>query len=188
VKKKIIAIIGPDGSGKSSIIIKITKKLRKYKINYKQFHLKPSFFPTKNIVVKNPHDQIYRSEIFSLFKLIYWIILFRVYFLINFFDHKKIYIFDRYPDDILIDDIRYRFKLNKTITKNLLNLLPRPNLWINMTGKPKIIWERKKEINLITLTKLLKKYHNFLKDYNNHINVTNFKKIDKIYENIISKL
>ncbi len=188
MKKKIIAIIGPDGSGKSSIIIKIIKKLQKNKVNYKHFHLKPNFFPIKNIVVKNPHDQIYRSEIFSLFKLVYWIILFRIYFLVNIFDHKKIYIFDRYPDDILIDNVRYRFKLNKTITKYLLNLLPRPNLWINMTGNPYVIWERKKEINLKILTKLLKKYHNFLKNYNNHINITNFKKIDKIYKSIISKL
>ena len=96
-------------------IIKITKKLRKYKINYKQFHLKPNFSNQK-YCCKNPHDQIYRSEIFSLFKLIYWIILFRVYFLINFLIIKK-FLFLIDPDDILIDDIRYRFKLNKTITK-----------------------------------------------------------------------
>ena len=70
--------------------------------------------------------------------------------MINFFDHKKIYIFDRYPDDILIDDIRYRFKLNKTITKNLLKFVSSTknehpiclfiNIYFNSSNIPAAPW------------------------------------------------
>jgi len=182
----ILSVIGPDGSGKTSIIKKLTEKLSKEKIKYKYFHLKPEVL-SKNKPVSDPHNQIPRSKFLCFLKIIYWLILFRVYFILSFFSNTKIYIFDRYPDDLLIDYKRYRFKLDDKITIALLKLFPRPSIWINMTGDAKEIWNRKKEIELEVLGRLLIKYSNFVKD-KNHLSIKELDDYEKIYNFIFKNL
>lgn len=182
----IISIVGPDGSGKTSIINKLMEKLSSKKIKYKCFHLKPELLK-KNNPVSDPHNQIPRSKFLSFLKIIYWLILFRVYFSLRLFSKTKIYIFDRYPDDLLIDYKRYRFKLDDKITIALLKLFPRPSIWINMTGDANEIWNRKKEIKLEVLGKLLIKYSNFVKD-KNHLNIKKLDEYEKIYNFIFNNL
>ena len=88
----IISIVGPDGSGKTSIINKLMEKLSSKKIKYKCFHLKPELLK-KNNPVSDPHNQIPRSKFLRFLKIIYWLILFRVYFSLRLFSKTKIYIF-----------------------------------------------------------------------------------------------
>jgi len=45
---RIIAIIGPDGSGKTTFSKQLIKKLFKKKIFFKYFHLKPNVIKKKN--------------------------------------------------------------------------------------------------------------------------------------------
>lgn len=182
----IITVIGPDGSGKTTIIKKLTDKLTNKNIKYKYFHLKPNIFQG-NKPVTDPHNQTPRSKILSLIKIIYWLILFRIYFTLSLFSKTKLYIFDRYPDDLLIDQKRYRFSLNNHITSLILRLFPRPAIWINMTGEAKEIWCRKKEIRLEVLKLQLDKYLNFVKK-KNHLNITKLEEFQKIYDFINKNL
>ena len=57
---KIIVILGPDGSGKSTFSKKITQNLKKKKIKIKNYHLVPSFslIKKKAKIVTNPHAKI----------------------------------------------------------------------------------------------------------------------------------
>lgn len=184
--KIILSVIGPDGSGKTSIIKKLKEKLSKENIKYKYFHLKPELL-SKNKPVSDPHNQIPRSKFMSFLKIIYWLILFRVYFILRFFSNTKIYIFDRYPHDLLIDNKRYRFKLDDKITIAFLKLFPQPAMWINMTGDAYDIWKRKKEVKLGVLEIQLIKYSNFIKD-KNHLNIKKLDEYEKIYNFISNNL
>jgi len=161
-KNIIITFLGPDGSGKTTLIKKVEKHLLLKKINVSIFHLKPFFFKNINTkIVNNPHNQIPRSKLFSFMKLCYWLLLYNFFFLISFIRPRKIYLFDRYADDILIDPIRYRFNLDKKLTTFILNLFPRPDLWIILNIKPNIIWKRKQEIKYKVLLKQIKNYKKF---------------------------
>ena len=177
----IISILGPDGSGKSTLIKVLKKKLLRQKKKLKTFHLKPYFVSNKKAkIVKNPHNQVLRSNFLSFLKLLYWLIIFRLYFIIKIFIPSDIFLFDRYPNDILIDPKRYRFKLSSKLSENILKFFPRPDLWIIMIEKPKIIWSRKQEVDYETLIKQINKYKKFAKNKKNSIIFSQRNNISKI--------
>lgn len=189
LKKNItIVFLGPDGSGKTTMIKILQKKLNREKLNYKLFHLKPDFYKSKTNIVKNPHNQVPRSKLLSFVKLFYWLIIYRLFFLINFFKKNNLVIFDRYAHDVLIDPIRYRYSLNNNLSELILKFFPKPDLWIFMMNKPEIVWKRKKEVQLHILKDQLKKYLNFKKKYKNSIICSQKKDIRKIQKYINSQL
>ena len=74
------------------------------------------------------------------------------------------------------------------ITKFLLNFLPHPDLWINVSGNFKEIWRRKKETKQLVIKKQLKSYKKFMK---NKINMIEIKKKDdylKIIKYLVNKI
>ena len=77
-------------------INRLFNKEFKKKINTIKIHLKPAIFKKKKHIVKNPHNQIPRSSIFSNFKLFYWLLIFWIYFYLilkkNFFFRQISYI------------------------------------------------------------------------------------------------
>ena len=188
-KDIIITFLGPDGSGKTTLIKKVKKKLLSKKINVSVFHLKPFFLKNTNFkIVNNPHKQIPRSMLFSLMKLCYWFLIYKIYFFLSFVRPGKIYLFDRYVDDILIDPIRYRFNLGKKLTSYILNYFPRPDLWIILNIKPKTIWKRKKEIKYNVLLKQLKDYKKFSNKKKNSILFSDKKNLKIIEDFILKKI
>ena len=184
----IVAFLGPDGSGKTFVINNLKKKLEKKKISLQIIHLKPDLIKNKKIkIVKFPHKKPKRSYLISICKLLYWLFIFRIFFIKNFFSKQKLFMFDRYPHDILIDPLRYRYNFNIYLTKIILSLFPQPDLWIHLKNKPEIIWKRKKEIAYEDLLHQLKDYKNFFKNKKNLI-INNYKKDLKIIEINIIKL
>ena len=108
----IISFMGVDGSGKTTI----SKKIKKLYIKSKYLHLKPYIlFKDHRTVIKNPHKLKKSTSIISFLRLLSWLISYKVFFLIS--KNAKIYIFDRYAHDILIDPHRYKHNLSENITK-----------------------------------------------------------------------
>jgi len=180
-KNIIITFLGPDGSGKTTLINSIAADLKKKKILCKYLHLRPNFFRVNHKVVKDPHNQILRSKFLSLSKLVYWLILFKIYF---FFNKKTFFLFDRYPYDLLIDPVRYRFNLNKNITKIFLRLFPKPKMIIVLNISHRIILRRKREVKKSYLITLIKKYSKLNKEFNEVI----YYKNNQDYLNIFKKI
>ena len=77
---KIIVFLGVDGSGKSTLINSIVKK---NKLKFKQIHFTPDYFRNKKVQTVNPHLKKKRGKLFSLLKLIYWIINYKLVPTIN---------------------------------------------------------------------------------------------------------
>ena len=69
----VIAFMGVDGSGKSTIISNLKSLLDEKYDNIIINHLKPNLFGiNRPIQSNNPHSQPLRSSLFSLLKIIYW--------------------------------------------------------------------------------------------------------------------
>ena len=172
---KIIVIMGPDGSGKSTIAKKITKILKKK-------NLVPSFslIKKKGNIVTNPHAKAPRSKLISFLKILFWMIKCKIAIYVDNLLNYKIIIFDRYAHDLIIDPLRYRFNLDKNFTYYLLKYFPKPFIWIIMLDKPSNIWKRKKEVKYEILLKQLKLYKNFAKNKNNAIIFNNLKDVENI--------
>lgn len=177
----IISFMGVDGSGKTTLAKKINKIFKKSRY----LHLKPYIlFKDRRTTVKNPH--IYKKNIFfiSLIRLISWLVSYKFFF----FKHKntKLYIFDRYAHDILIDPLRYRHSISKNLTKLILNFFPQPNIWIFTSASFKIIKSRKLELSNKELSRQMKDYSIFFKNKKNVIRL-NTCLSDKILIKILIK-
>ena len=185
-KKIIISLMGVDGSGKTTL----AKKLHKIFKNSKYLHLKPYvLFQDRRVVIKDPHNQKKSSFIISLLRILSWLISYKIFFYQN--KSKKIYIFDRYAHDILIDPIRYRYSLSKSLTKFILKFFPKPNLWIFLNPSLKTIKSRKLELSDRELKRQILDYTHFFKNQKNVLKLNKYiekKKIIKITTSTINNL
>jgi thymidylate kinase len=181
--KIITSIFGVDGSGKTTIAKELKKKIK----NSQYLHLKPYILiKDKRRVVKNPHNQKQNSSILSLFQLIVWLISYRFFFIIN--QTSKVYIFDRYAHDILIDPIRYGSNLSKKLTKYILNFFPEPDLWIYLKPSIKTIKSRKIELSDQELKRQMSEYNKFFKNKKNLLVLNTNMKKNKIIYKILKKI
>ena len=154
--------MGVDGSGKTTL----SKKIKQFYKKSKYLHLKPYIlFQDRRTVIKDPHNQKKSTLIISFLRLLSWLISYKIFFLID--KNNKIYIFDRYAHDILIDPIRYKHNFPKILTKFILNIFPKPDLWIFLKPSIKTLKSRKYELSEIQLRLQMKKYSIFFKNKKN---------------------
>jgi len=79
----VIAFMGVDGSGKSTLIKQLNKHLKKKYTKIKNLHLRPYFFLTDTrTVIKDPHGQKMRSKFISLLIIFNWLFVYRIFFFI----------------------------------------------------------------------------------------------------------
>ena len=147
-KTIILCFMGVDGSGKTTLINFLKKRLKKKFNKIKYFHLRPYFYLIdKSNVKKNPHEpkKIWPSYV-NFIRILYWLIVYRFSFYLFANNSKQLIIFDRYAHDLMIDPIRYKFNLPNKITQFILNLFPNPNLWIVLNAPINVLEKRKKRI------------------------------------------
>lgn len=155
----MIAFIGTDGSGKSTIIENLPKVLGKTfnESQIKYYHWRPKYLKSPkgdknlNVNVTEPHSKKPYGKILSFLKFMY----FNLDYIIGYWLSVKIHlgknelvIFDRYYYDYLVDKYRYRLSLNDKLIKGTMKLIPKPHITFLLIGSPRILYERKKEISL----------------------------------------
>ena len=159
-----ISFLGPDGSGKSTII----NGLLDYNLPFKKkeyFHLKP--IKTKKIidgsVIEDPHKYPPYSSLKSYIKLLYFIYQYNMGWLKNIVNLKiqsTLVIFDRYYDDMLVDNKRYRYGGSITLAKFAGKLIPKPELYFILVADAEIIYKRKQEVEYSELERQIESYSN----------------------------
>ena len=171
-KNIIVSLMGVDGSGKTTLAKKLNKIFKKSKY----LHLKPYIlFQDRRTVIKNPHDQKKSSATLSLLRLLSWLISYKIFFYLK--KNIKIFFFDRYAHDVLIDPLRYKHNLSETLTKFILKFFPKPNLWIFLNPPLKTIKARKQELPVNELGRQIQDYTQFFKNKKNVIKLNkNFQK------------
>ena len=189
----VIAFLGVDGAGKTSTINKLRVLLKNKYDEIIIHHLKPNLLNLKkNTSIINPqidpHSKPLRSSFVSLLKIVYWLIIYKIFFLLLSKKHSCLVIFDRYVDDILIDNKRYRYNLSSKITRKIMNYFPQPDLWVILKGKIAIIHKRKNELPILELKRQSKKYINFYKSKKNALLLNTSKSIKFNVDRIIKEI
>ncbi len=186
----VISFMGVDGSGKSTLIELLRKKLKNKFKKIKYVHLRPYLILLdKSTVQANPHKTKKTWPILLNFiRILYWLIIYRLFFYLFANKPRQLIIFDRYADDLMIDPIRYKFNLPNRITKFILNFFPNPSLWIVLNAPIKELEKRKKELPTKELKKQIRIYLNFAKQRKNSIVINTNNSVQSSLSLIIKKL
>lgn len=148
----VIAVLGADGSGKSTVIEHIEKQFSPAFRRVRRYHLRPHFGrPTAGSRVSDPHAREARGRLTSFLKLLiyvadYWLSWPKV--IVPARIRSTLIIFDRYYQDMLVDRRRYRLPNGFQMPHWLSTLIPKPDMWIVLTSTPEELVARKGEISL----------------------------------------
>lgn len=183
-----IAIMGPDGSGKTTVIEQLKKDMGEAFRRIQYFHLYPK---PASLTVEHtdPHAQKARGLIPSMMKLLYFVGLYNTGYLRYVIPMKiksTMTIFDRYYDDILVDPTRYRNGTPKWVVKLIRFFIPQPDLWIILDAPTDVIQKRKAEVSAEETERQRQAYINLVKTKRNAILVNTDRDI-KLISSDISK-
>jgi len=154
-----IAILSPDGGGKTTVAKELMKKLRQCFRRTDYMHWRPCLLPEMNSLIRSRVDRTSKSNLTNHVQQSQNYIKSSVRFLYYFLDfligHLKIkylkirtsfVVFDRYYYDYFFDPHRYNFRFQGLLYKFLLPLVPEPDLVFYLDCDPKTLFKRKKEI------------------------------------------
>jgi len=145
----IIAVMGPDGSGKTTVVNQLKKDIEPAFRRIVQFHLFPIPQTDEEKANENPQGQKKRGFVLSLLKLCYFVFVYirgHLIFVLPKKIRSTLTIFDRYYDDILVDSVRYRNGTPNCVVKFFHLFIPEPELWLFLDCPTDIIQARKSEV------------------------------------------
>ena len=149
-----ICILGPDGSGKTTLINSLTEKLKDsgYKVKYEHFRPKIRQYLNSSVQtplqITDPHYLPPRHNIISAIKLLGFVIMYYFDYFINLSKcNKDIKIWDRYIYDVYVDPVRYRLQLPKALLKLFMFLSPNPDIVFILDVDPDKLRTRKIEVS-----------------------------------------
>ena len=159
----VIAILGVDGAGKSTVINAILPALRAATHNavYVQ-HLRPTLLPplarlkgkkhVRSAPVLEPHSSAPSGKLGSLFRLFYltldYLIGYWLWTRPKIAKRPALVIFDRYAYDMALDPLRFRIGIAGKVGGWFASLAPKPDLIVCLCGSPEVIAARKQELSV----------------------------------------
>ncbi len=176
----MVAFLGTDGSGKSTIMARVERDLAPAFWGKKQYHKRPLSSPfrwTKRYGLRpprsgkhksnggtgfNPHALPPRGHAYSLAKLAFWWadFMFLGYMLEIFpqLTRPALLLFDRYYQDLLVDSRRYHYGGPMWLARLAGRCIPQPHLLILLDAPPEVLHTRKQELPLEEITRQREAY------------------------------
>jgi serine acetyltransferase/thymidylate kinase len=146
----LIAILGPDGSGKSSVISATERRIREVFRRTTIVHLRPGFlYRPERLPTRLPHAESPRTPTRSFLKLVFFAadyLLGYLFYTRQLLVRSNGLLFDRYYDDLLADPKRYRHSGWPRLARQLRRLVPRPHLWLLLDAPASVLQSRKQEV------------------------------------------
>lgn len=154
-----IAIMGPDGAGKSVVINAIRQHFAIAFNGVKCFHLRPKVLrPGREprTVVTDPHGQPPRGLFLSIAKIFFLIADYWLGYLLKIapeMRRSRFFVFDRYIYDLLVDSKRVRYSGPAWMLRWAARLIPHPDLVILLDAPAEVLWSRKQEVPFEEVTR-----------------------------------
>lgn len=201
----MVAFLGTDGSGKSTIMAEIERDLGPAFWGGKQYHKRPLSSPfrwTKRYRIRpprvekpekatasgfNPHALPSRGAAYSLAKLVFWWIDFTVLgYLVEIFPRLtrlSLLLFDRYFQDLLVDPRRYHYGGSMGLARLVGRLVPQPHLIFLLDAPPEVLRARKQELPLTEVARQREAYGQLVRSLpNGHVVDTSGRLRDAVAE------
>lgn len=165
-----IGLLGPDGSGKSTVIENLNERIRLSRLKVFSVHWLPNFSsktrPSQGVVT-DPHAHPPKSSFFSCLQLIkifvyWWFASFRYLFHLR--AKREIVLSDRFYMDLLADPRRYRYGASLGLAKFVFRFLPRPDRVIILHTDAETILARKEEVSKSELKRQLDSYRDLVEN------------------------
>jgi thymidylate kinase len=148
-----IAVLGPDGSGKDTVIQGMSQEIRRGFRRMVFYHWRPHLIlPRKSSPpVTDPHADLPRGAFISSlylmgFVLDYWFgYALRIRQLLS---RASLVVFDRYFYDVIVDPKRARFGGPAWFAQLLARLVPRPDIILVLDADEHVMYARKGELSV----------------------------------------
>ena len=146
----LVAFLGPDGSGKSTVIRRVAEQVSGEFGGVSIRHLRPRAAPARaGTPVREPHahppyGMIASAVKVGYFALDYWLGHWST--IGPLLGRGHLVIFDRYFHDMLVDPLRYRYGGPRWLVRCVARLVPQPDLWVLLDASPEVLWARKPEL------------------------------------------
>lgn len=158
----VVALCGPDGSGKTTVSEQATNLLAPTFGPAKtcHYHWKPPVFSTgrraRRVSGPNPQDQPARGSVASL---VYFAFHWTEFFLGSHFAFRRLafrnglILIDRFYYDFLVDQKRYRLNVPKWLVEAGMAFLKHPDIAVVLDAPPEVLSQRKQELTLPELAR-----------------------------------
>ena len=147
-----ICILGPDGSGKSTVIEHLASRLtrRREVCGVDLYHWRPELVrPRRGEPVTNPHGSPPHSRLKSLLKLVFLAFDWALWYWLRLVHRQAkgyLSVFDRGYADILVDPRRYRYGGPLWLAQLVGFCLPAPDTTIVLDASSEVLRSRKQEV------------------------------------------
>ena len=200
-KGVLVAFLGLDGSGKSTLIERVVETLQKHDVEAQSKHLHPGLLPALSTLtfrqqesgpVTDPHAKEPSGRVISLIRfLYYWLDYALGYWLMIFpqlLTRRCAFLFDRYFYDYLVDPRRCRVRLPTRLVEFFALLTPSPHLVIVLEAEAEVLYRRKPELPLEELKRQSERLDNVAKTFRNVARVDTSASIDVCHQKIIEAI
>ena len=169
-----IALLGPDGVGKSSLISQLTAAVGGAFPEQRVFHFRPMLFWSRKGTgpVTDPHGKPRRPAWQSMAKICSLVLdyCFGYRFLVRpMLRRSGFVVFDRYLYDLWVDTKRYRYGGPLWLARLVCYLVPTPDLLFVLSAPPEVIIARKSEVPLQDLRLLCSAYQRIVNELPNAV-------------------
>ena len=168
----VVAIVGPDGCGKSTVLNHLDIALQKQGYSIAHEHLRPNWLPPLSALrgkakappaawsrADRPHAAPQVGAWSSCARWLYYTFDYSFgFWLKTRRQGADIILFDRYVDDFLIDPRRSRLRELPWFMRFLWQILPRPHKTFYLDASVDVLLNRKQEVGKDQLIQLVERY------------------------------